>query len=308
MRHEALLYRSDQEFLDTALPFLHEGLDTGEFVMVNTSEHNRALLTAALGNRGIAYEPLADQAHHPARTLTAFVRILERAVAGGGRGVRAITEVARGKDAAECAAWARYEAAVNVVLSRYPVSALCPYDLRSASAASLDGAERTHPSLHTADARYVNSKFEDPADYLRRSMTETPPDPLTATDPVLTAGDVTDLAVVRDEVYLATLDTKLPGDAVDDFVFAVSEVLTNALQHGDAPVRLRLWQSPTQLVCEVIDHGPGIENPFTGYTPPPQAHSTDGAIGLWMAHQLCDSVTWRLDETGSFCVTLTVRA
>jgi hypothetical protein len=42
-------------------------------------------------------------------------------------------------------------------------------------------------------------------------------------------------------------------------------------------------------VCEVSDHGPGIEDPLTGYLPPRPGHA-DGA-GVWVARQL----THRLD-------------
>jgi anti-sigma regulatory factor (Ser/Thr protein kinase) len=109
--------------------------------------------------------------------------------------------------------------------------------------------------------------------------------------PVLDVDDVTDLSGLRTDAYLAVLGTDLGADTVDDFVFALSEVATNALTHGRPSVRVRLWATPERLVATVSDRGPGIADPFAGY-PPPRDRPGTGGVGLWAARQMCDELTF----------------
>lgn len=44
---------------------------------------------------------------------------------------------------------------------------------------------------------------------------------------------------------------------IDDFVYAISETVSNAVQHGRPPVRLRLWAGPDRN----RDDDPGIDPP-----------------------------------------------
>jgi anti-sigma regulatory factor (Ser/Thr protein kinase) len=50
----------------------------------------------------------------------------------------------------------------------------------------------------------------------------------------------------------------VPDPCVDDVVLAASEVLTNAIRHGQGPVVLRVWPGPQVLRVEVVDRGPVV--------------------------------------------------
>ena len=63
---------------------------------------------------------------------------------------------------------------------------------------------------------------------------------------------------------LRTLLPTLPPEQVDDVILATSEVVTNAILHGKAPVRLRAWKGPTAVHVEVSDAGQRNPHPATG--------------------------------------------
>jgi anti-sigma regulatory factor (Ser/Thr protein kinase) len=76
----------------------------------------------------------------------------------------------------------------------------------------------------------------------------------------------------------------------------VNEAITNALVHGRAPVRLRLWAAADRIVVTVDDHGSGPRDPFVGLLP--AASRESAGLGLWMAHQMCSHITFDRAEDG----------
>ncbi len=61
--------------------------------------------------------------------------------------------------------------------------------------------------------------------------------------------------------------------------------MTNAKVHGRPPVALRAWTVVNRIVVAVTDRGSGLAHPYAGYLP------DGGALGLWLARQLCRRVT-----------------
>jgi hypothetical protein len=60
--------------------------------------------------------------------------------------------------------------------------------------------------------------------------------------------------------------------------------LANARRHGNGASALRVGRVDGRFVCELADHGPGIQDPLTGYLPPRPGHAD--AAGVWVARQL----------------------
>jgi anti-sigma regulatory factor (Ser/Thr protein kinase) len=79
----------------------------------------------------------------------------------------------------------------------------------------------------------------------------------------------------------------VPPDRIADFVLAVDELAVNSIQHGGGHAVLRLWPTPSQLICEVHDLGT-LHPPHTG-RPRPAPGQLAGR-GLWLAEQLCDLI------------------
>jgi anti-sigma regulatory factor (Ser/Thr protein kinase) len=72
-------------------------------------------------------------------------------------------------------------------------------------------------------------------------------------------------------------------------------VVSNAHEHGRAPVTLRLWAADAAVVCTVTDRGPGIDDPLVGYARP---RDPSEGLGLWAARQLCDVLDYERGAEG----------
>ena len=95
----------------------------------------------------------------------------------------------------------------------------------------------------------------------------------------------------------------LTGDALEDFVTAVHELLVNAVRHGGARPVVRLHRDGGTLICAVSDGGPGpAVTPSVSVQP---SASSYGGRGLWLAHHLTDGLVLSRTADG-FTASVTV--
>ena len=323
--HEAVLYESDEEFLGVVVPFLQEGVAVGEPCFVALGASTAGLVRATVGDTsGLTF--LDDRYDRPASVIRSSRDLFAAQVADGAWQIRVVSEVPHPGMGAPWEGWARYEAAVNQAYAEFPLWGLCAYDTRITPDAVLDDVAHTHPHLATADGRWGNPRYQDPAEFL----TQRPPsqaDPVeTASPPVIDLIDPTP-AAARDAVHTASPirpdtprpDPTAPGtlhvDAptcdtpqldpidIDPLVLGVSEAVTNALIHGRPPVRFRLWTAPDRIVATVTDRGDGPADPFAGLLP--VTDTCSAGLGLWLTHQLCSHVTLDTTDDG-FTIRLVV--
>jgi anti-sigma regulatory factor (Ser/Thr protein kinase) len=99
-----------------------------------------------------------------------------------------------------------------------------------------------------------------------------------------------DLRRMRREVNDSEAVSALPPAQCQEFVLAVNEAATNALQYGEPPQAVRLWRRGDTVVGEVIGRG-RIEDPLVGRRRP--APNAIRGRGIWMVNQLCDLVELR---------------
>ncbi|GIF76448.1 ATP-binding protein [Asanoa siamensis] len=116
------------------------------------------------------------------------------------------------------------------------------------------------------------------------------------------AFDRASVAPVRRQVQATAHRCEMSAEALDDFLVAVNEAMTNAVRHGGGTGRLLLWRDGA-LMCQVIDHGPGFDP--TSYLRPEQRPrpSPSGGMGLWLAQQASDEM--RI-ESGASGTTITI--
>jgi anti-sigma regulatory factor (Ser/Thr protein kinase) len=108
-------------------------------------------------------------------------------------------------------------------------------------------------------------------------------------------GQVTEL---RHAVASCAEASGLTGQRLDDLVLAVNELLTNAVRHGGGQGSLRMWRTNGAVVCEVSDHGSGIEpQRLTDRRRP--APDVSGGWGLWLARKLSDDLVVRTSPAGT---------
>jgi transcriptional regulator with XRE-family HTH domain len=168
-RHRLLVYGSDDEYVASTVPFLREGIERSDAVLVVPSEHQGDLLHDALGDDAQHVEFLDSTAWYTTlhgaangyRTLVKdrfdrgapWVRIIGDAVWAGRSGA-AITE------------WFRYESMVNLALASSPATIMCSYDGRALPDAVLAEAHRTHPEVAVAGATSASQAYQEPEDLL----------------------------------------------------------------------------------------------------------------------------------------------
>ncbi|MFE9360502.1 ATP-binding protein [Streptomyces olivaceoviridis] len=85
----------------------------------------------------------------------------------------------------------------------------------------------------------------------------------------------------------------MEGEAADDVVLMVDELVTNAVRHGRGPLWLRLSVHPSRtLVCEVGDGSDVLPGPY------PTDPSAESGRGLFLVDALSDAFGARAAGAG----------
>ena len=95
------------------------------------------------------------------------------------------------------------------------------------------------------------------------------------------------LYALRAAVQAHVGQADLSEERASEVVLAVHELAANAIAHGGGHGRLRMWDLPGAVCCEVLDSGPaGAGGPSEAADPWPAA---DGH-GLWLVRQVADQL------------------
>lgn len=288
--HPALLYADVEGFVGGVVPFLRAGIQEDETVFVEARPDCMEAVRAELGgdvSEARWEDTLSWHPHHASR-LRAFYELVSGAAEG--TGFRLVGEPVWPESPEHVLEWQRYESALNVVLSPFPVSLLCVYDASALDASILQSARRTHPWV-AGEGPSAGDAFVEPEEFLRRRPERpAPPDAAEVVDPVR------DLAAARGLVLDRAIRAGVDPEAAFALSIATNEVLTNSFVHGGGGARLSAWAEEARFVCQVEDRGRGIGDPLAGYRPP--ADRTDGR-GLWLARQLVDLLEILQAEEGT---------
>ncbi len=302
-RHDAIFYADDDEFASAAVHFVREGVERDEMVMVNTGANPVTGLLRAMfaDEQRVVFGEAAYG--KPVGSIDHYKRVMDRALARGVEGFRAMGFLDFDNDYLPWHEWLRYESAVNRVFAHYPFQALCPYDTRDVDPQIVAAMRSAHPTVVEQGRRTPSPDFVEPEQLVTRPGMATPVDPLQLDKPLLELGDVTNLRDLRVDVYSALMFSEFSRDDVDDFVKAVGEVATNGWTHGTRPVRVRVWSHSERLLCTVTDQGPGIDDPLRGYastfgSAASRSLQPESGLGLWAARQLVDVLDYERADDG----------
>lgn len=284
-RHEALIYRSSEDFLATAVPFLREALEAGERTLVAVSRPNTALLEGELGTDAaeVRFAEMETLGRNPARIIPFWREFVDE---NDGRPIRGIGEpVWPGREAAEIDECERHESLLNVAFSPPPAwSLLCPYDGRAFDDEVLEKVAHSHSAVERDGDSHRGSEYVAGRDCFVGKLSARP-----GGAEAFEFGRGA-LAEVRRRVERAAARAGLPDAAAADLVIAASELAANSVAHGGGSGTLRTWQDGDGLSVEFEDRG-SIEEPLVGRLRPQPAQ--EGGRGLWLANQLCDLVQIR---------------
>jgi len=303
-RHEAMFFDSQQALLETSVPWLRGGLDAGDVIALACDSENNAALAAALGDHSAVRVLPQERIYQKAVDAVAFYHdLITTTVAADHPRVRVLGEVGFDTNARGHDEWLRFEAVCNHALASLPLWSVCAYYTPDLSQSLVDTALATHPWLRTADGTAPNHDYVPPARLLNRAGPPLPPPNREAT--TVTLAHDGELRELRHWLQSRLGDVDTTAEVAETVVVAVNEVAGNGLRHGSPPVRVTLWLTPTHILCDVADHGPGITDPLAGYTPPNPRRLAEHGAGLWLTRRLCDQVTTAQGRTG-FTVRLTV--
>lgn len=294
--HQALIYDNDAQFLTHVLAFARTGLALAEPVFINTTARMAGLLRRALGAQAVQVEFAPARRDHdsPAQTLLDY---RDRSTATPGH-TRVLSETfATARDLDQAGEWTRYEALLNLALATSHAWILCPYDSRRLPHHLLNSAQLTHPYLSHGDGGMPsNPAYTDPH-LVSASCNTAPwtPHPLGAADFPFHRAD----QLARLRLFAAHHARAIGADPaqVDALLVSVVEAATNTLCHGAGRGICRIWNTSTELLCDITDPTGTLDPALAGYLPP-LPNRPDGR-GLWIIRQLCDTVEIHTSSRGS---------
>lgn len=294
-QHEAVFYAGAAGFLNATVPFLRDGVEAGEPVLVALIAEKLGPVRTALGPAAehVTFVEMRGLGLNPARIIPAW---REFAARNAGRTMRGIGEpIWAERTAPELLEAQLHERLLNIAFDAGTELLLrCPYDTVNLPAAVIAEARRSHP-VHVADSNEldVHSCAALNHDAAAAFAAPLPPPPPGAQRHVVHGVDAAGTArdLVAEFAHLAGVE---PGEVAEARV-AVSELVANSVTHA-AAATLTLWQDGDRVVVEVRDDGT-VADPLAGRRAP--RADTVGRRGLWTVNQLCRLTQLRSGPQGT---------
>lgn len=284
LQHSVLAYKGPRGFTDAAVEMVAGALSAGAAAVVFADAEQLADVRAALGNESARVVTIdrSVAGRNPARVLPTLQGLVE---ANRESGVRCIGDPVRSGDSAAV----RSEVALHELMLQLPAfrtwncQLTCAYDdgLDAAVVARITACHDTH---------------SDPGDAVDRARAE--PLPVRPIDSEELGVDRTTLSALRGFIEGRAGKAGLDDERVDDLVYAVNEVVTNSICHGEGRARVSFWTGDGErsVTCEVRDRG-WIRDPLAGRVAPHPDRPS--GRGLWLVNQLCDLVQLRSSPAGT---------
>ena len=292
-QHEALIYQGRDGFLAGALPFIRDGIASGEPVLVAVARERIDVLKDRLGPDAddVVFADMAEIGANPNRIIPVW-----RDFVGGqqGRPVRGIGEpIWPGRGRAEVVECQLHEALLNIAFADDEgFRLMCPYDASRLEPPVVREALRSHPLVSCEDGCRQSQAYR--GDTLLAPF-DAPLAPPSAPAEAL-AFERDGLSDVRRTVARAADRAGFGPERAHDLVLAVNELAGNSARHGSGRGVLRVWRDEEMLVCEVRDRG-RITDPLVGRRRPEP--ESEGGWGLWIVNQVCDLVQLRSGTDGT---------
>jgi DcmR-like sensory protein/histidine kinase-like protein len=292
--HQALMYRTEGSFASGLLQFVLEGVEAGEAVQVAGAPENLDSLRSSIGDASneVLFVDVRDWYVKPARTLGAYLSLIQKQLEEGRPAVRIIGEVVwPERDMDLQREWIRYEAAINTILADLPVRLMCTYNSERLTPSRIDAARATHPSVIERGVVSASDTYTPPEQMLVE-LTVRMPLPARHEERRFDTGDAV-TAFVFDHARRAGLTE----DASSNVAAAASEIVMAAGASASGPALVAVWTDHGDFVCQIEDESSMPLDPLTGYGPPRPEISA--GWGWWLARQLSDLLEVGIGSHGS---------
>lgn len=294
--HAALLYRSQQEYLESVARFVLDGLRADEAVLVAVPDDKLALLHDALSGSVAGFTAelrladISELGRNPCRFMATEGSFVDD---HPDRRVRIVSQLAwPGRSDDEFVACVEHEALVNEALDGYPVTKLCLYDASRLDDDLLADARATHPLLWSGGALQRSAEYAPDAALERCNR------PLHAKPGAVTymVRKSADLSPARAFAVDYAGWVGMSQDGIDDLQLIATELATNSLMYTDGACRLAFWRQDEHLVCEARDTG-RFDDPLVGRLDP--GPTGPASRGLYLVNAISDLVRTHTTSAGT---------
>jgi anti-sigma regulatory factor (Ser/Thr protein kinase) len=285
LAHQAYLHDGPEQLAATLAPLVRAGTERGDRVLAAVGRASADALRAELGGTlaGVELHDTPEWHSRPVHRLMA----VQRAIADlrPGTSLLALGEPIWSGSPAARREWARCESTINVVLADAPLRLICLYDRSELPPAVLDRALSAHPEVVDGAAACPCASFEPPERFVRELDAAGTPAPERNRYDIAFGGDHHSFRTMLADL---AQECGMGADRAEELVLAANELVTNAVLHGEPPIAARCWVADGDFVCEISDGGPGVADPFAGWTLPPAR--AEGGWGLALARRICDAL------------------
>jgi anti-sigma regulatory factor (Ser/Thr protein kinase) len=278
--HHGLLHPPSADLAEILAPLIAERLARGEPVLAVLPPTTAAQLQGRLPTlTGLHTADPGGLYRHPGRVLGHYLSWIGKTSPGEPATIVAAPELGE-DDSHRAALWMHIEALTTQALAEYDLTLVCTYPNDPSTALTI---RQAHPSL--LNGAVTPSPDHLPAEQFLAGYPLPPPSELGQPDLTHIIDHPSQLTRLRQVIASHVARAGLPATRCEDFVLAVTEVATNALEHGAPPAAVCLWTTSASVICQITDNG-RFTQPLAGLLPP--RANQYRARGLWIAHQLCD--------------------
>lgn len=282
------------DFVSGLVPFIEEGLDADEPVMVAVIGEHATWLRNALGARAsrVSFVDMRELGHNPARIIPGWQQFLD-AHASAGKPLRGIGEpIWAGRRAEEVHECQLHEALLNVAVDPdLPFWLVCPYDTARLDKSILEEAQRSHPAIHHGLTYRGSTAYGGRAHVDSLFGARLPP---LRGEPQTLRFAPEDLHSVFSFVTLHAYRSGLWSDRATSLAVATRQLVASSLHRGASEGCIQIWDTPEALICEVTD-ATMVSDRLAGR----RLRRQDEHDALWWANQYCDLVQLRSGESGT---------
>jgi anti-sigma regulatory factor (Ser/Thr protein kinase) len=283
--HTAFLYRTQQEYLDSLLPFICEAANADQAVLVAVPAPNLTVLAEGLGQlaANVVITDMTEAGRNPSRILG---EVLSTFVAKHpDQPVRIVGEsMWPSRSEMEYPACVQHEVLLNRAFTDRDVTVVCPYHVAQLDPEVIADAHRTHPVLWEGGMLQLdNAAYAPEATLARYNL------PLSTNAAAVryTARNLGDLGGARAFAGAYAQWFGLSTDQAADLQLIASELATASLAQAGRTCRLALWRTDGHVVCEARDDG-HPDDPLAGRRP--YGSDSDRGRGLYVVNAVADLV------------------
>jgi anti-sigma regulatory factor (Ser/Thr protein kinase) len=283
--HTAFLYRTQQEYLDSLLPFICEAANADQAVLVAVPAPNLTVLAEGLGQlaANVVITDMTEAGRNPSRILG---EVLSTFVAKHpDQPVRIVGEsMWPSRSEMEYPACVQHEVLLNRAFTDRDVTVVCPYHVAQLDPEVIADAHRTHPVLWEGGMLQLdNAAYAPEATLARYNL------PLSTNAAAVryTARKLGDLGGARAFANTYAQWFGLSTDQAADLQLIASELATASLAQAGRTCRLALWRTDGHVVCEARDDG-HPDDPLAGRRP--YGSDSDRGRGLYVVNAVADLV------------------